>query len=275
MDKGGLPAVPLGSIRVEPQVRSKLDPKKIELMRASIGEEGLHCPLKLRRLADGTLVVVDGHYRLAALEASGATEALAIIDETPNTDAAVVSAQLATQVRFPLSAMDEARAIDRYLRISGTTAASLARRTAKSEAYICRARALVGLKDEIAALIEAGQLGPSLALELNRVRDPSLYATLLHRARQGSLRREDVERLRKPPRSARSSERPSKSKPPGDSKMVVPLGNGCSLTLSGSVRSITEVLDLLAGLVERARHARDTVRDDVRAMLTIQAPPGT
>jgi ParB family transcriptional regulator, chromosome partitioning protein len=225
-------------------------------------------PIRVRPVEGGKFAVIDGHYRLAGAIEIGLTEIPVVIDDTPLSAADITGVQIATnQCRFDLNPMEEALAYDSYLRNSQSTAARLASLVGKSEAHISRTRALVGIKSEIQELVASETLGPSLALELDRIADSALYQELLHRAKTGTLTRAELLKANSQMPSARPN--PTASKPARPPKLVIPLGQGCSLTISGTVRSITQVLELLQSLVDRARRAREQACDDVASLSSI------
>lgn len=260
----------IDSVKQLPQVRLALDSRKVEHMKDSMAQGGLIYPIHMQALEDGTYVVVDGHYRLAAAEQLGWTEIPAFIQSGQQSEADVIGIQLATaQCRVELNPMEEARGYDGYLRKSRASAAHLAALVGRTESHISRTRALITMKDEVQALVAQGKLGPSIALDLDRIEIPVLYAELLHRAKLGNLTRNDLHTLRKPPRRAKGS-----AKAPHSARPTISLGNGCSLVLNGSLRTVSEIISILDSLTDRVRRAHATAHDDLSKFISLirQAP---
>ena len=208
----------------------------------------------LPRLPDGPLKVVHGHCRVAAARLLGWTEMDAIIDETPMTPTEVAAMQLASFCRADLNPMERAFAYDRLSREPEMTAAKVASIAGTSESQVSRLRALVGVKPEIQELVATGKLGASLAVLLSLVSPEDRYQEILHCASAGTLTRANLEQAQKLVRGPRRFGRTPRAAMP--SRCIVPIGKGCQIVLSATVRSLSEVIGVLTEFLERVRQER-------------------
>lgn len=233
---------------VPDQIRTEAREQQVAALASSIQEIGQQEPIRLRRLSDGSLAIIDGHGRALALIRLGHTEVDAIIEETPLTLEEARLRQLASFCRSDLDPIARGRAYDEALRQSEMTAAKLAAIAGTSEAMVSRYRSLVGVRQEVQELVIAGKLGMSLAVALSITGPEERFQELVQRARTGTLTRADLNTTRKGvrPRRCAPSAQPHRAK-------VIKLGQGCSVKLGATIRSLDQVVDLMAEYVRRFR----------------------
>lgn len=257
--------VGIADIETEHQIRSTLAREQIRRLSESMQESGQQVPIRLRRTRDRRLVVLDGHCRLAAAIDLGWTDIWAIVEESPMSDSEIMTVQLATQCRFGLNPMERAFAYSRQLKEDGMTAARLAAIAGVSEAQVSRTRALADIRSELQEMVAQGVVGPSLALLLNKVADQERYLELLQRARAGKLTRTAIEQNCKPSKRTRSRSKRAKSP-----RRVIQIGQGCTIKLGASVRTMGEVIDLLTKFIDSVGQS-DSESDDG----LVSMPPAT
>lgn len=240
--------MPLSMLKPD-QIRLQEDEESVAAIAASIEHIGQQEPVRLRRLPDGSLAIVDGHIRMSALLRLNRTEVDAIIEEASLIPEEVRLRQLASFCRTDLNPLERGIAYDRALRQDGMTAAKLAAIAGTSEAMISRYRALVGVRQEVQELVIVGKLGVSLAVPLSLTTPEERFQALLQRAKAGTLTRADLDGTRKRMRRTRAA---SISKPHRP-RNVIQLGQGCSVKLGATIRSLDQVVDLMAEYVRRFR----------------------
>ncbi|MFH9677555.1 ParB/RepB/Spo0J family partition protein [Streptomyces sp. NPDC017405] len=115
-------------------------------------------PEKAAELEKGTTyVAVDGSSRVAAAREAGLEEVKVMVDDEQGVDENTLleSALVANIHRQDLDPLDEARALERLLRLHGSQRA-LAKRIHRSQGWVSQRLALLGLAPELAEALERG-----------------------------------------------------------------------------------------------------------------------
>jgi len=107
--------------------------------------------------ADTTYVVLDGSSRLAAARDAGLATIKVMVDDNQGEDqeGLLESALVANIHRQDLDPLDEARALERLLKIHGSQRA-LAKRLHRSQGWVSQRLALLGLNPELTEALERG-----------------------------------------------------------------------------------------------------------------------
>lgn len=239
--------IPLDRLVCEPQVRERFDEETLVGLAQSIREVGLLQPLLVRRDGD-RLVVVEGHRRVPACRKAGKTEVPVIIDDRELDGVEVTLRQLVVNSqREDLTPMERAKAYARLIEESGWSAAEVARRTGVSEATVSRLTALLTLTPDVIRQVESGEIPASTAYQIAIAGDATSRSQLADEVANSGLTRDRVierTRARKPRPSAR----------PRRVRVVVPVGDGCSITarpgvtLQAFVSRLRDLLSRFSGL---------------------------
>jgi len=122
-EKGKLYTLPTGEIQTDPdQPRKYLDPEALQELTASIAQHGILEPILFRQDEAGRLIVVAGERRLEAAKQAGLADVPAIFVEGSHAEIALVENLL----RQDLTAVEEAEAMDRIMKVHGYTQETLA-----------------------------------------------------------------------------------------------------------------------------------------------------
>ncbi|MFF9914804.1 ParB/RepB/Spo0J family partition protein [Streptomyces sp. NPDC013457] len=116
-------------------------------------------PGRAGELEPGTrFVVIEGNSRLAAAREAGLKTIKVMLDDSlgSDSDSILESALVANVHRKELDHMDEARALERLLKIHGTQTA-LAKRLHRSQTWVSHRLALLNLTPELQQRLEAGE----------------------------------------------------------------------------------------------------------------------
>lgn len=236
-----------------PQVResSGFADEEIAGLAQSIAESGgIHQPLLVRRDGD-RLVVLDGQRRLRAARMAGLATVPVIIEERELSEGDVLHRQLVIDAqRVGLSAIERARAIRRLTAQTGWSDAQAAVKLGLSPAQVSKLLALLVLPEEVQRQVAAGRLAMSTAYELAKVPDSAERERLAADAVNGGLTRDGVVKRRK---AAADNRTPAKPRRPAQrrERLVIPMNNGQSITVSGSNLSVESIVALLAELLDR------------------------
>ncbi len=154
----------------------------IDELAASIHEHGLLQPILVSQgPSDGRLQLIAGHRRLLAVTRLGHTaiqaRVLDLADGSGSTVRLVENIQ-----RLDLSPLEEAVAIKRMRQIQDLTQEQAAEQLAKGVSWIKHREALLRLPDDVMNALHAGQINPSVALEIGRIDDDEVRPFYLQSA---------------------------------------------------------------------------------------------
>lgn len=243
--------IPLKQISYDGNIRSRMDEAQSEGLAQTMRRVGQQVPVK-GIMRDGKCVLVDGMRRYLAACKLGWTELDVEIEPDELGESELLERQLILNVqRADLPIMDKARAVARLMEVSGLKASEAASRLGVSNATVTRLLSLLSLPQEVQQQVARGKLAVSTAYELSRVADVDKRAALMEAASHGKLSRDaataTVKKIRKP------------RSPSGrgcQSRIVAPIGNGRSVSVSGISASLEEFISCLETALTSARKAR-------------------
>jgi len=193
-------------------------------------------------------IVTDGERRLRAAKVAGFTSVPVLVEDREIGDAEVVQRQLiANCQREDLSPLEKANAIDRLTRETKWTGAQVAVKLGFSPATVSRLLALLTLPEPVRERIDSGDIAPSTAYQLARVKDTDKQTQLASEAANGLSRDRVTARLKSP--NAPTSKA-------GPARAVAVLGSGRSVTVSGTGLTLERFIEWLQELLDKARKAR-------------------
>ncbi|MEW5724145.1 MAG: ParB/RepB/Spo0J family partition protein [Thermodesulfobacteriota bacterium] len=134
-----------------------------EDLMASIVENGVQVPLRVRRGQDESIILIDGERRLRAvlraISEGHEIQSVPCIFERPGiSDIEAMFLSLITNQGKPLDPAEEASAFQRLLNW-GLTIKAIATRIGKSEAFVGQRLTLVDASPEVKAAIKDGEIG--------------------------------------------------------------------------------------------------------------------
>lgn len=250
---GMLSYVPIDAVVVKPQVRETIDEAALAVLAESIRQHGVLVPL-LAHSEDGDIVLDDGHRRLAAARLAGCLDVPMVIGDHVPTPAGRTTLQLlANAHRADLKVTEKGRAIQQLMQDTGWSAAEVsAKLGGPSPASISKLLALLVLPRTVQALVDAGKLPMSSAYAIATVADASQRERLVEQALGGALKRDGL--IREVARIKRGRPAPRARRAPGRrERVVIPFGDGNSLTLLAPALTVEEVSAWLAKIAARLR----------------------
>lgn len=166
-------------IRPNPyQPRHQFDEDALNDLAKSIQEQGIFQPITLRKSAVKGYEIIAGERRFRASKIAGLTTVPAIVREF--SDEQMIEASIIENLqREDLTALEEAMAYQQLIDVLAITQDEAAKRLGKSRTYITNHLRLLGLSDDIKALVQSGVLSAGQArtiLGLKSKKDQSSLA---------------------------------------------------------------------------------------------------
>lgn len=253
MENKALQNIPVEKLVCRPQIResSGFTDEEIAGLAQSIAESGgIHQPLLARRDGEAT-VVLDGHRRLLAAKKAGLTTVPVIVVEKPLTDAEVLHRALVLDAqRVGLSPIERAKAIDALMSAAGWSAAQVAVKLGISPASVSKLLSLLVLPEDVQRQVSVGQLAMSTAYELAKLPDAVDRNRLLQEASNGRITRDEVVKRRKAAVEGRAVVKPRRPTRRRE-RVVIPIGQGCSVSVSAPQLSVENIVIWLSCLIDR------------------------
>ncbi len=176
------------------QPRRRFDADEIAELVASVRERGILQPILVRRIGDGadeTYEIVAGERRWRAAQQAQLHQVPVVIKEFSDADALEV-ALVENLQRQNLTALEEAEGYRRLMDEFGHTQERLAKALGKSRSHLANTLRLLGLPDEVKALVDEGKLTAGHARAILSSSDP---VALAQRAVRQDLNVRQVEQL--------------------------------------------------------------------------------
>jgi len=139
------------------QPRRAFDDATIKELANSIQQQGLLQPLVVRELKPGQYEIIAGERRWRACKLAGLTQIPVLIRQVDD-EAAIALALVENLQREDLSALDQARAMQRLMTDFGLTHQQIATLLSKSRTAVSNYVRLLNLTTEVQALLERGAL---------------------------------------------------------------------------------------------------------------------
>lgn len=243
--------VPPQSLVMCPQIRQRILPQELDGLAQSIREVGILHPIITRPDKDQQ-VVVDGHRRtLAALKLGLPSVPILNVDKAQSAAETIQIQLVANCQRADLSPIDKAVAIQSLMADSGWTATEVASRLGFSAAAVTKLLTILNLPEAVRQGVAAGKVPASAAYELAQINDPAQQADLANQLLNGRITRDELAGVRKARRTTRS--KPMEAKV---GRAVALLGEGRSVTVSGTSLTLDGFVAALEDLLTRARRER-------------------
>ena len=163
--------MPVDAILAGPQPRTEFDADDLARLAASIKRFGQLAPIRVRRdEGRGAWVVLVGERRLRACKLAGLERVRVEFVERAMAEADVLAEQVVENaVRSDLQPVEQARAYKRLLEVNGWNAQQLAETLGVEPTAVYRALALLKLPEEVAALVDSGEIKPTAAYEISKL----------------------------------------------------------------------------------------------------------
>ena len=261
----------IDSVVVPEQPRKMVpDAPNIQGLAASVRAHGIQQRLGGFR-ADGKVVLLYGHRRLAAAKLAGLKSVPMQIHNGPLDRKTIAKLRLAENLnRVDLTPLEEAESYLEVMSAAGMTARDVAGEYGKSDANVSKTTQLLRLPEAIQALLRRQQIPWSAGYELVQVADPQEQLRLAQQLVEKKLTRDALRGEIK-----RSKHHASKATSKGLKRATACLGEGRSVSVAGGGSSLDAFIACLEEGLTRARKSRTkghslatfckTLRDEAKA----------
>ena len=147
------------------QPRARMNAEALAELAASIREHGVLEPILVRSRASGGFEIIAGERRWRAAQQAGLKEVPIFVHELGD-EAAFEAALVENLQREDLNPMETARAFQRLVDDYGYTQETIATKVGKERSTVTNALRLLKLPDDVAELVEDGQLSEGHARAL-------------------------------------------------------------------------------------------------------------
>ena len=220
--------------RMQPRVR--IDAEALAELAASIREHGVLEPSLVRKRPAGGFEIIAGERRWRAAQQAG-LKAVPIFVHELDDEQAFEAALVENLQREDLNPLETARAFQRLVDDYGYTQETIAAKVGKERSTVANALRLLKLPDEVAVLIEDGQLSEGHGRALLAAPSVSIMKKLARSAVSKGWSVREAERQAR--RAARGDGSPTSKKPSAKSANVRDLEQRLSRAL-GSTTTIHE-----------------------------------
>lgn len=262
----GPAALPIDLLRPNPfQPRRHFDAAELEELVASVREQGVLQPILVRPVTgegesgEQAYEIIAGERRWRAAQKAGLHEIPAVIREVDDT-AALEVALIENVQRRDLSPIEEARGYRRLIDEFGHRQEEIAAAVGKSRSHIANLLRLLGLPEEVRAMLEDSRLSMGHARALIGAADPKALADRIVKEGMTVRRAETLAGEAKPAGGRRSSAKPVKDADTRalESDLSQALGLGVEITYDkgdgGRVTIHYKTLEQLDDLCQRLIH---------------------
>lgn len=254
VDTHAFQRVPIKSLATRRNIRDRLVEEEQIGLTQSIKQSGILVPL-LGHCEGPEIVVDDGHRRLDAARRAGLDTVPMIVAERAPTPAEIITIQLVANCqRTGLKTMERTRAIDQLITETGWPAAEVSLRLGgPSASTISKLLALLVLPQGVQDLVDAGRIPMSSAYAIATVKDAAERERLVGEILNGRVTRDQLVADINVGKKHGGRVRPRNRAKSNRSRIVVPLGQGCSIAVSGSGQTLQTFVSWLQGLLNRIR----------------------
>jgi len=261
---GGVRQVPVE--RLHPgrfQPRRRFDEESLEALAQSIAAQGVLQPLLVRPHPSiaGEFEILAGERRWRAAQRAQLHEVPVLLREVSDRDA-LEFALVENVQREDLNALEEAEGYQRLIAEFAYTQDALAQRVGKSRSHVANMLRLLGLPDEVKAMVSDGRISAGHARALLMARDPLALARDVARYGMSVRQVEAATNYRKgaPP----EAEAPAPARDPNvkaaEKELQMFLGMKVAIrnidTTGGDLTIRWRTLDQLQDLIERLKRAK-------------------
>ena len=202
--EAGAVTLPISQVEASlKQPRKYFDDASLADLAESIRIHGILQPITVRRLASGYYQIISGERRWRAARMAQLAEVPVLIIEADDRKAMELGL-IENLQREDLNPMEEALGYQSLIKEHGLTQEEAATRVGKSRPAVANALRLLALPEEIAQMLESGQLSVGHARALLGVKDRKAQLALAQRIRKDDLSVRQVEaavkQLEKPPK---------------------------------------------------------------------------
>lgn len=181
------------------QPRKHFSDEELEQLAADITKRGQLQPIRVRWSGShGKWLIIAGERRWRAITKAGLDKVTCIFIDREMTESEIRAEQLVENLlREDLNGMEEAMSFRALMDLNGWNATELAQNINVSKGKVSKALALLKLPEDLQQRIGAGEISPSTAYELAKVKDQKEQRKLADQAAAGELTQPDAAKATK------------------------------------------------------------------------------
>jgi len=177
--------------------RTEFDQDELDRLSESIKAHGILAPLRVRfDSATGKYCIIVGERRYrAASQVEGLDRVPCIIVEGAPTERDILESQIAENViRLDLNPIDQSRAYQRYMSLTGCSGKELANLLHISPATVSRALSLLELPDEVQDAVVEGKISPRAGHAIAKIKNSKVQQKVATKAAETKAPVAEVEK---------------------------------------------------------------------------------
>lgn len=243
----------------------QFDPEKLRLLGEDILNRGQLQPIRVYwSERDGKWVIIAGERRWRAIQLVGMFQVMCVFVAGPMTPEQIIAERLADNLLHETpDPLEIARNCQELMRLTGWTTRQVADHLHVDHSVIVKAMALLRLPEQVQAKVESGEIAPSTAYEVSKVKDEEKQVEIAEQVvANGMTRNETAEVVRRAAGKPSPARKPSKSASADSCKRAMRTSNGLTITVT-SRRKLTDeqVVDACREFIEVIRNGQRDDRD--------------
>lgn len=251
MEHRRLDEIPIDLIDAAENPRDTHDEESLMGLANTIRERGLEQPVVVRRAGDRYDLLI-GSRRLRGAKLAGHTSILALVELNNLSKSEILERQLCENLqRQDFTPREKAIAFNRLIDEKGCTAGDVAASLGIAASTVTKYLSVLKLPDDLQQRIGSRGLGLSAAYQISLAGSEEAQRRLADDLTSGVLTRDDVIAHRKQKRKSRKAER-NKART-GRNQITLPLGEGRTLAVTGSVPTLDLLIACVADLLEQLK----------------------
>lgn len=224
------------------QPRKHFDDQELEHLAQDIAARGQLAPIRVRWSAThGKWLIIAGERRWRAVQKAGLDKISCLFIDRDMSENEIRSEQLVENLlREDLTGMEEAKAFQSLMQLNSWSAAELAENLHVSRGKVSKSLALLKLPEHLQAKVAVGEITPSTAYELVKVKDQSQLNALAEQASAGSMTQAEAAKATK--RDAKAKRSTNEKFQTAD-KVTVHITSRRDLGEQGMIQALVEVAE--------------------------------
>lgn len=239
------------------QPRKHFDEDDIDRLAADIAARGQLQPIRVRWSGEQSKwLIIAGERRWRAITKAGLSKITCMFIDREMSESEIRAEQLVENLlREDLNGMEEARSFATLMELNGWNATELSQHINVSKGKVSKALALLKLPEELQARIEGGELSPSTAYELAKVKDEAQQKKLADRAASGELTQLEVAKVSAKPKSVDGKRRSTNESIKTSDNVRVSITARRDLGEQGMLNALLEAAEIIRARSKKSKAA--------------------
>lgn len=231
------------------QPRKHFSEEELDQLAADIRQRGQLQPIRVRWSAEhGKWLIIAGERRWRAVTKVGLDKITCMFIDREMTQSEIRAEQLVENLlREDLNGIELAKSFSALMELNAWSATELAQNVNVSKAKVSKALALLKLPEDLQTRIATGEISPSTAYELVKVKDQTVQKQLADRAAAGQMTQPEAAQATKKTSPAAAKRRSTNETFRTGDNVRVTIVARRDLGEAGMVQALLEVIENLRG----------------------------